>query len=153
MKRSSLGSKHGEFSIVVSHIASDIKAPRHAVGVTLGHCARQGIGGSGRTVVVLLAVVEVVESVVVLLREIELLVVRVALVVLVAEDEVVVVLVATVVLVTEVVKVLVVEDVLGHGAVVLVLVMLLEVLVVPVELVLLVALALVEVAVALVVLE
>ena len=50
-------------------------------------------------------------------------------------------------------KALVVEDVLGHGAVVLVLVTLLEVLVVPVELVLLVALALVEVAVALVVLE
>ena len=50
-------------------------------------------------------------------------------------------------------KALVVEDVLGHGAVVLVLVMLLEVLVVSVELVLLVALALVEVAVALVVLE
>ena len=50
-------------------------------------------------------------------------------------------------------KALVVLEVLGHGAVVLVLVTLLEVLVVPVELVLLVALALVEVAVALVVLE
>jgi len=66
VKRSSLGSKHGEFNIVVWHIASDIKEPRHAVGVILGHNSKQGTGGFGSTVVVLLAVVEVVERVVVL---------------------------------------------------------------------------------------